>query len=128
MTCRNSWPTSPEAYEETFQKAIQCNCRKCRGEKGSQVDIVVEELQEKDTTASNSTKIRYSEASEIDDLDENYNNDSNSDYQEVQKQRKQKKTRTTQPSTNETIMKDTPEDEDDEKDASLQKNLLSRKT
>jgi len=73
MTCRNPWPTSPKAYEETFQKAIQCNCRKCRGEKGSQADIVEEELQEKDTTAAKSTKIKHSEASKIDDLDKNDN-------------------------------------------------------
>ena len=128
LTCRNLWPTSPKAYEETFQKAIQCNCRKCRGEKGSKADIVVEKLKENDTAAAKSTKIRYSEPSEIDDSDKKDSYDSDSNYQEVQKKRKKKKTRIMQPSTNETIMNETSEDEDDEKDASLQKNLLSRKT
>ena len=127
MTCRNSWYTSPKSYEETFQQAIPCNCRKCRGENGSQAHILVEKLQEKDTVASKSTKIRYSEASEIDNLDESDYYDSDSDYQEVQKKSKKKKTRTIQPSTNETITNDTSEDEDedDEQDASLQKKASS---
>ena len=129
MTCRNPWYTSPKSYEETFQQAIQCNCRKCRGEHGSQAHIVVEKLQEKDTIASKSTKMRYSDASEIDNLDESDNYDSDSDYQEVQKKSNKKKTRTIQPSANEMITNATSEDEDDEQDASLQiKSLLSRKT
>ena len=102
--------------------------RKCRGEKGSQADIVVEELQEKDTAAAKSTKIKHSVASEIDDLEEYDNDDSDSDYQEVQKKRKKKKKRTVQPSADETITNDTSEDEDDKKDASMQKKLPQLKT
>ena len=50
------WHTSPKSYEKTFQQAIQCNCRKCRGENGSQAHILLEKLREKDTVASKSTK------------------------------------------------------------------------
>ena len=123
MTCRNPWPTSPKAYEETFQNAIQCNCRKCRGKKRSQADIVVEELQEKDTAAANSTKTKHSTASEIDDVEKYDNDDSDSDYQEVQRKRKKKKNCKVQPSTDETIMNDTSEDKDDEIDMSTQKSF-----
>jgi hypothetical protein len=104
-----------QAGEETFQKAIQCNCRKCRGEKGSQAVIVIEELQEKDIAAAKSTKIKHSAASEIDDEAEKNIDDSDSDYQEVQRKRKTKKKSKVQPSTDETIIYDISEDEDDEK-------------
>ena len=73
--CRNPWPTSPKTYEEEFQKAIKCNCRKCRGNKGSNAENIVEELQEKDTIAAKSLKIQDIEASEKDNSDSDYEED-----------------------------------------------------
>ena len=82
VACRNPWPTSPKAYEEEFLKAIKCNCRKCRGSKGSKAENIVEELQEKDTIKAKPLKSQDVEASEKD------NSDSDSDYEEDNKKSK----------------------------------------